>query len=71
MKRPLRWLLLSLALLLLTPFVFFPEIMGDVGPRNVPLWRNALGVALLAVAALGIVASLVRWLRGRKIASRG
>jgi|HubBroStandDraft_2_1064218.scaffolds.fasta_scaffold591135_1 hypothetical protein len=57
MKHPVRWLLLSIALLLLTPFAVFPEIMGDVGPRNVSLWRNVLGIVLLAVAALGIIFS--------------
>jgi len=54
-----------LALLVITPFAVFPEIVGDVGPRNIPLWRNVLGIALLAVAALGIAASLVSLVLGR------
>jgi len=58
-------LLASLALLVITPFAVFPEIVGDVGPRNIPLWRNVLGIALLAVAALGIAASLVSLVLGR------
>jgi hypothetical protein len=65
-NKPWRWLLLaSLALLVITPFAVFPEIVGDVGPRNIPLWRNVLGIALLAVAALGIAASLVSLVLGR------
>jgi hypothetical protein len=53
-------------LLIATPFVVFPEIMGDVGPRNIPLWRNALGIGLIGVAALGIAASLAGLLFARK-----
>jgi hypothetical protein len=65
-RNPLGMLLLFTCVLILTPFAVFPEIMGDIGPRNVPLWRNALGIVLLAVAALGIAGSLIGFFVGRK-----
>ncbi len=58
MKHPLRWLIVSFALLVLTPFAVFPEIMGDIGPRNVALWRNLLALGLLGLAVSGIFVSL-------------
>jgi hypothetical protein len=60
-----RWLLGSVGLLIATPFAAFPEIMGDVGPRNVPLWRNFLGAGLLGLAMVGIAVSLVAMARSR------
>jgi len=60
-----RWLVGSVALLIATPFAAFPEIMGDVGPRNLPLWRNLLGAGLLGLAAVGILVSLAGMVRSR------
>lgn len=66
MKRAILWLVASLAVLVLTPFFIFPEIMSDAGPRQVPLWRNCVGGTLLAVAAAGLVVSMVGMLRAMR-----
>lgn len=66
MKRAILWLVASLAVLVLTPFFIFPEIMGDAGPQHVPLWRNCVGGALLAVAAAGLVVSMLGMLRAMR-----
>jgi hypothetical protein len=66
MKRATLWLVASLAVLCLTPFFIFPEIMGDVGPRQVPMWRNCIGGALLAIAAAGLVVSMIGMLRAMR-----
>jgi len=66
MKRAILWLVASLAVLCLTPFFIFPEIMGDVGPRQVSLWRNCVGGALLAIAAAGLVVAMVGMLRAMR-----
>lgn len=64
-------LLASLGILVLTPFVVFPEIMGDLGPRSVPLWRNCVGIALLVLAAAGVLYALAQMARARRKESRG
>jgi len=58
MKRSLQWLAASLTLLVATPFLVVPEIMGN-GPRHVSMWRNLLAATLLATAAMGILLSLI------------
>jgi uncharacterized membrane protein YidH (DUF202 family) len=70
-RRPLALFLISAGVFILTPFVVFPEVMGDVGPRNVPLWRNCLGVALLAVAMAGMVFALLQMVREQWKKSQG
>jgi drug/metabolite transporter (DMT)-like permease len=70
MKHPIRWLGASVALLLLTPFAVFPEIMGDIGPQHVALWRNILGMGLIGVAAVGIAVSLIVIMKRRTAAKR-
>lgn len=70
MKHPVRWLLASVALLLLTPFAVFPEIMGDAGPQNVAMWRNILGMGLIGVAAAGIAGSLIGFMMRRRHKNR-
>jgi hypothetical protein len=56
----------SVALFLATPFLAFPEIMGDQGPRNIPLWRDFAGIFLFAISGMGAVVSLKWWLRERR-----
>ncbi len=63
---PARWLIGSVALFLATPFLAFPEIMSDQGPRDIPTWRNLAGLALLGISGLGAVASLLQLLRQRR-----
>jgi len=38
--------------LLVTPFAFFPEIMGDTGPKKVGILRNVAGATALVLASL-------------------
>src|SRR5437762_11449234 len=40
---------------LLTPFVFFPEVMGDVGVTNASRLRNWTALAFLFVGAISAV----------------
>jgi hypothetical protein len=40
---------------LLTPFVFFPEIMGDVGVTHAGVFRNGAALMSLIVGALLIL----------------
>ncbi len=63
---PARWLMASVALFLATPFLAFPEIMGDHGPRDIPTWRNLAGLALLAISGMGALVSLAQMLRQRR-----
>jgi hypothetical protein len=70
MKHPGRWLTASTALLLLTPFAIFPEIIGDLGPQHVQLWRNILGAVLLGLAWGGIVVSLAAMVKRRMLERR-
>ena len=44
---------------LLTPFVFFPEIMGDVGVTHASALRNGAALALLIVGAVVVLAGSV------------
>lgn len=61
-----RWLVVSVVALLLTPFVTFPEIMGDAGPRTVPLWRNVLGCMMLVLSIFAILWTSLAVLRERR-----
>jgi hypothetical protein len=63
---PARWLMGSVAFFLATPFLAFPEIMGDQGPRNIPLWRDCAGIALLAISGGGVYVSAKRVMRERR-----
>jgi drug/metabolite transporter (DMT)-like permease len=67
---PMRWLLGCVALFVATPFLAFPEIMGDVGPRNIPLWRDLAGIALLGMSGMGAMVSFKWWLRERRRAAK-
>jgi len=61
-----RWFLGCVAFFLATPFLAFPQIMGGTGPRYVPMWRNAAGIALLALSGMGALVSLRWMLRERR-----
>jgi hypothetical protein len=65
LKRAVTTTALGLAVLVLSPFVFFPEIMGDAGPRDVAPLRNyaALAAMILGASAalLGAIATLRHW----------
>ncbi len=52
-------MILGLLLVLLTPFVFFPEIMGDVGVTRASSARNALAVVCILVGSLTALGGLV------------
>lgn len=49
----------GLAAFLLTPFVFFPEILGGAGVRHASLLRNAGAVLALVSGAFAMLLGLV------------
>ena len=50
-RRPAVVALAGLLVVALTPFVFFPEIMGDAGIRHAGVLRNATALVSLCAGA--------------------
>ena len=58
-RRPALVATAGLVAVLLTPFVFFPEIIGDAGVRQASPWRNGAALAFLVLGLLAMLAGLV------------
>jgi len=68
LRRPLLVAVGGCWVVLLTPFVFFPEIMGDAGVTHASRWRNGAALACLGLGALAalIGAATFAWRRWRR-----
>lgn len=58
---------------ILTPFVFFPEIMGDIGVAEASPLRNVAALVVLGLALWSIgtgLLSLARWQADRHVERR-
>jgi hypothetical protein len=63
MQRPACVSLAGCAAVLLTPFVFFPEIMGDAGVSDAGPVRNWTASAFLILGAISALAGLAIFAR--------
>ncbi len=64
-RRPAAVALAGLLIVVLTPFAFFPEIMGDAGVKDPGALRNVMAVVFLlggmVLLVLGLVTGAWRW----------